>query len=285
MKTLGVIANGGKPSAPEVLRRLQAKAAGLGLDLLPDPATALLMGKPGAATIQEVLDRVDAIMVLGGDGTMLRTFREMAGRDLPVIGVNLGSLGFLTSVAEHDLERALECITSGEFTTSLRAVGECVLERSGQMLGDYRFLNEVVVASQSSRVVTLSLAVNGESVSHSVCDGLIVSTPTGSTGHSLSAGGPVVLPTARVFIVSLICPHTLSTRPLVLTDDAVIRVTVSNSSGPMSLTADGQVGQPLEEGDGITLRRSSRSIRFIHLPGYSYFTVLRQKLHWRGSNV
>jgi NAD+ kinase len=285
IRRLGVIANCTKPRAAEVLGRLRAKAKALGLEVLAEgeAARALRTGrrpKPGA-----MFRRIDALVALGGDGTMLRAVRELNGPDIPVLGVNIGALGFLTSVAEADLERALECLVAGYYTTSVRSIADCRGRRGGRTLR-YRALNDVVLTQDGpARVVTLDLSIDGEPVSSVVCDGLIVSTPTGSTGHSLSAGGPVVAPASPVFVVTMICPHTLSTRPLVVPDQSAIGVRVTNSPGGVVLSVDGQVGNPLSAGDAIEVRRSPQSVRFVHLPRYSYFSVLRQKLHWRGSNV
>lgn len=285
MKTLGVIVNGRKERAGDVLARLRARAACAGVELFPDATACALMNIPCAVDAPALFGHVEAVMVLGGDGTMLRAVRMLEGRDLPVIGVNLGSLGFMTSVAESDLERAVDCLARGEFDVSKRAVLECDAESAVSGAGHYQALNDIVVTSVHSRVVTLGMRVDGASVGDFLCDGLIVSTPTGSTGHSLSAGGPVIMPEAAALVVSLICPHTLSTRPLVLPDGVVIEVTVLTSAGKVALTADGQTGQELAQGDRIEIRRVPGYVRFIHLPGYSYFGVLRQKLHWRGSNV
>lgn len=285
MKTLGVIANCSKERARDGLARLRDSAARAGLTLFPDAASAALMGLPCACDAPALFDRVEALMVLGGDGTMLRAVRALEGRDLPVIGVNLGSLGFMTSVAETDLERAVECLARGDIATSRRAVLECRVHAAGRPAETYRALNDVVLTSAHFRVVTLTMRVGGQGVGDFVCDGLIVSTPTGSTGHSLSAGGPVLMPEARALVVSLICPHTLGTRPLVVTDDVAVELTVTASAGATEVTVDGQVGQALAEGDRIEVRRAAHGVRFAHLPGYSYFAVLRQKLHWRGSNL
>lgn len=286
MKRLGVIANCGKPHAPAVLKRLVEKAGELGIELVADPPTARLLKRAGKKRSGGRLGTVDALMALGGDGTMLRTVRLRAGRDIPVIGVNLGSLGFLTSVAEDELDRALECLASGNYTTSVRAMAEAVVERKGRKAVRYRALNDVVVSSgPSNRVVVLGLAINGEKVTSYVCDGLIVSTPTGSTGHSLSAGGPILAPATPAFVVSLICPHSLSSRPLVVPDRSEMAVTVERASGRILLSVDGQIGESLAAGDRVRIRRSGKGVRFIHLPGHSYFAVLRQKLHWSGSTV
>lgn len=284
MKCLGVIANCAKEKAPSVVARLRSKADKLGLRLLPDVATASLMGMTSSATPRDVVQQADTVMVLGGDGSMLRAVRELEGRDVPVIGVNLGSLGFMTSVTENDLERALECLFRGDYSTSLRMMLACSVLRKGVTVGSFSALNEVLIAC-GARVGTLRMSVDGQEVGDCVCDGLIVSTPTGSTGHSLSAGGPVLMPTSPAVVVSFICPHTLSIRPLVLSSDSTVDITVVERAVGTKLSVDGQVGQSLEIGDVARVGRSPSMVRFIHLPGYDYFTVLRQKLHWRGSNV
>jgi NAD+ kinase len=284
MKMLGVIANCAKEKAPAVLARLRVKAEALAVQLLPDAATARLMGVTSAATPLDVVQQADTLMVLGGDGSMLRAVRDLDGRDIPLIGVNLGALGFMTSVPEDELERALDCLVLNQYTTSLRLMLDASLCRKGESIGSYRALNDVLMTC-GARVGTLRMTVDGQDVGDFVCDGLIVSTPTGSTGHSLSAGGPVLLPSAPAVVVSLICPHTLSTRPLVIPSDASIEIKVVERAVSAMLAVDGQVGQPLEIGDVVRVSRSPHRVRFIHLPGYDYFSVLRQKLHWRGTNV
>ncbi len=284
MKTLGIFANCDKPSAPAVLRRLERAAKQLGFRLAAAEPAAGLLRSAVRAESAALVRNIEALLVLGGDGTMLSAVRLLGGRDIPVLGVNLGSLGFLTSVAEKDLGRALACLARGRFTTSRRTLIDCVVRRGAAVLSRTRALNDVVIErGASSRIVTLDLEVGNENVSAYMADGLIVSTPTGSTGHSLSAGGPILLPESRSLVVSLICPHTLSTRPLVIPDGKRIVITVAKSTGPLQLLVDGQAGEPLRVGDRVEVRRSPRQARFIQLPDYSYFSVLRQKLHWRGS--
>ncbi|MEI8122404.1 MAG: NAD(+)/NADH kinase [bacterium] len=284
MKMLGVIANCAKERASAAVSRLRVKADALGLRLLTDSNTATLMNMTSTWSPREVVQQADTVMVLGGDGSLLRVVRELDGRDVPVIGVNLGSLGFMTSVTENDLERALDCLVRNDFTTSLRSMLDCSVVRQGRDVGSFRALNDVVIVC-GARVGTLRLSVEGQEVGDCVCDGLIVSTPTGSTGHSLSAGGPVLMPTSPAMVVTLICPHTLSIRPLVLSSHSTVEVSVVERAVGSNLSVDGQVGQSLEIGDRVRILQSHASVRLIHLPGYDYFAVLRQKLHWRGSNV
>ena len=274
----------GKERAPEVLKGLAEMAGKLNLDLVADEDTAPLLHRCRALPIDQLCDEVEAVMALGGDGTMLRAVRALDGRDKPVIGVNIGSLGFLTTVAEDELGQALKCLSTGDFNTSIRAIAEARLVRNNVEIAMYRGLNDIVVRSgPSGRVVTLDVALESEKVTSYICDGLIVSTPTGSTGYSLSAGGPIITPDTSAFVISLICPHTLSSRPLVVPDNIQISIKAARSSGDLRLNVDGQVGQPLGEGDCVKIRRSDKGVRLLHLPGYSYFSVLRQKLHWRGS--
>lgn len=284
MKKLGVIANCDKPRAPEVLKRLGEKAAELGLVLLTDKPTAKLLKQCKIVARRDIFTKADVIVAMGGDGTMLRAARELDGRNKPMIGVNIGGLGFMTSVAENDLDRALECMAANKYSESVSAIAESVVVSHGEQVARYRSLNDVVIRSgKSVRILSLDMTVDDKHVTSYACDGLIVSTPTGSTGHSLSAGGPILTPATPAFVISLICPHSLSSRPLVVPDKSEISIQVTECDGEVLLSIDGQVGMTLSQGDSVTVRRSGKSVRFIHLPGHSYFGVLRQKLHWRGS--
>lgn len=286
MKRIGVIANCKKPHSAAVLRRLADKAAGAGLMLVTCDQTGELLPGAETASVERLAEQVDVMMALGGDGTMLSTVRALNGADTPVLGVNLGSLGFLTSVTEDELEHAVDVLVEGRYRISERALLDCVVFRREQEVARYTSLNDVVLGwGASSRVLPLAFAVDNDDVAQYVCDGLIVSTPTGSTGHSLSAGGPIVHPEAPVFAVNLICPHTLSARPLVVPDRSVIRVWIlelPRNKQPL-LSADGQGEFVLETGDRLEMSKHPHGARFVHLPEYSYFSVLRQKLQWHGS--
>ena len=285
MKKIGVFANCRKPEAVEILKRLAAKASELGVQLVTCNEVGRLLARSVRVSNRSFAQKIDVLMALGGDGTMLRAVRALQGRDIPVLGVNLGSLGFMTSVTQDALERAMEVLVKGNFSTSTRTIAECRLLRRGKKIGDYRALNDIAIGwGNTSRVVTLELSIDGEPVTSYVCDGMIVSTPTGSTGHSLSAGGPILHPETPVFVINLICPHTLSNRPVVISDRSVVSVRVVETTKKLLLSVDGQEEQSIAAGDQLEIRRSVKGVRFIHLPGYSYFSVLRQKLHWRGSS-
>ncbi len=274
MKTIAVFANHEKPSAARVMADLPAQADKLGLKIVDLEQTV-----PDGA-------EADMLLVLGGDGTMLKAVRMLKGRAIPVLGVNLGSLGFLTSVSEDDIGRALQCMASGDYIISERALADCRVEKADGKKGRYQALNDIVITrGASTRIITLDILIDEAEVMSSRGDGVIVSTPTGSTGHSLSAGGPILHPDSRAFVISLICPHTLSARPLVVPDDKLITAVAAESSGDMLLSVDGQTGELLAAGDRILISRSAKSARFVHLPGYEFFSVLQQKLHWRGSAV
>lgn len=281
MKAIGVIANCGKPQAREVLARVQRKAAELGLRLYATADAARHLRGARRVDPARLAGRVDALLALGGDGTLLHAARLVQSSGTPILGVNLGNLGFLTSSTSEDLERGLEALAAGRFRLSDRSVAEGTAWRGRRRLGTFRALNDIVVGwGQSSRIITLDVAVNREHIASYRCDGLIVSTPTGTTGHSLSAGGPIIHPDARALLVNVICPHTLSARPLVLPDRSTVEITVSASTKQLLLSVDGQEELTLSQGDRLVIRRSPRGVRFVRLPGYSYFRVLRHKLQW-----
>ena len=286
MKTIGVIANCNKVEAKAVLQRLAHKAGELGLRTVSCRETARLL--PGCRTVEPaaLARRIDALIALGGDGTLLHAARLLGRADVPVLGVNLGALGFMTSITTDELEPALEHLASGKINVSERAALECVVRRARKRLGAFRALNDVVVGwGRSSRIITVDADVDGDRIASYRCDGLVVSTPTGSTGHSLSAGGPIVHPAASALLLNVICPHTLSARPLVLPGNANLTLTVRAAAKPLLLSVDGQEELAVREGDQLDIHRSPHGVRFIHLPDYSYFSVLRQKLQWRGSSV
>ncbi len=286
MTTIGILANSSKPSAPNVLGQFAETARQLGLRLVAEPEAARFLPGVRRLTPAKLINSIKLLMTFGGDGTMLRAMRLLKGKPVPVLGVNLGSLGFLTSVAQQDAGQALACVAAQQYTVEIRALMECAVSRAGRIISRYCALNDVVIhRGACPRIVTLDMRLDGETVSSFMCDGLIVSTPTGSTGHSLAAGGPIMHPGTAAFVVSLICPHTLSSRALVIPDEKRITIRVAKSVGDLLLTVDGQVGEKIKPGDKIEIRRSKQKAHFAHLPDYSYFTVLRQKLHWRGSTM
>lgn len=226
---------------------------------------------------------VDLLLVFGGDGTILGVAREIAGVHTPILGVNIGSLGFLTAVPSSELGKALRCVWKGEFNFESRSLievsGDCQSRSVSQTA-----LNDIVISrGMASRLIELDVRVDGESLSCYRCDGLIVSTPTGSTAYSLAAGGAVVFPTAQVLELTPICPHTLSNRSLILPSTSTLTIKVISAQSTAVLSADGQVASEVSPGDILTIRRSRQSVRLMHLAGSSFCDTLRRKLHWRGT--
>jgi len=286
MKKIGVIANSRRPHAADIFDRLVRKAAELDWELFADEASAENL--PGAVIVDfdRFANTVDVLLSLGGDGTVLFCAKLLDGADVPILGINLGSLGFLTSVSEDNLEEALDALHDGLCCAEPRLAADCAIVRNGKPGASRRVLNDAVIGfGGSSHMVTLDLKVNGEEISSFACDGLIVSTPIGSTGHALSTGGPILQPGTDVFEINLICPHTLSNRPLVIPASSVIEISVQASHKALILSADGQDVEELSTGDTVRITRSRQPVSFLYPPGYSYFSVLRQKLHWRGSNL
>ncbi len=286
MKRIALIANCGKPAAREVLQRAQICAERLGLELFTCNETSRLLPSAELIAPAELSERIEAVMALGGDGTLLETVRLLGGAEVPVIGVNLGSLGFMTSVPEEKLEVALEALRYDKTGSTQRTMIECAISRDGQDIGRWSALNDVVIGwGASSRIVSMAISVAGENVLTSMCDGLIISTPTGSTGHSMSAGGPIVHPESSVFVISIVCPHTLSNRPLAIPDTNPIEVSVNSTSKAILVAVDGIDRHELQQGDIVRIQKNPQHLQLLHLPDYSYFDILKQKLHWRGSVV
>jgi len=237
---------------------------------------------PDAAALAR---EVDLLLVFGGDGTMLRAARDIAGSATPLLGINIGGLGFLTAVPSDELPRALNHIWKGEFKYESRALIEASGRCHGRPVREMA-LNDIVVGRGAvSRLIGLDVSVDGELVTHYRCDGLIVSSPTGSTAYSLSAGGAVVFPTADVFALTPICPHALSNRSIILPLTSTIRVRATNPMPATMLSVDGQVVAELDAGDEVTIRRGRRAVRLMHLAGSSFLETLRRKLQWRGAYV
>ena len=226
---------------------------------------------------------VDLLLVFGGDGTLLGVAREIAGIATPMLGVNIGGLGFLTAVPSDKLAAALQLVWRGDFKYESRALIEVSGRCHGRLVRETA-LNDIVVGRGAvSRLIALDVSVDGEPVTRYRCDGLIISSPTGSTAYSLSSGGPIVLPTAEVFCLTPISPHSLSNRSIILPLSSAIRIKATNPLPATLLSADGRAVAELDAGDEVTIRRSRRAVRLIQLAERSFLKALRRKLHWRGT--
>lgn len=229
---------------------------------------------------EQLPDGTDLMIVLGGDGTLLSAARVVDGRDIPLFAVNLGHLGFLTSITVEDLYPELERAIRGEHRIGRRRMVDCELRRDDKVMATYSALNDVVVTkSELARMIDLDTHVDDHFVAAYKADGLIISTPTGSTAYSLSAGGPVIFPSVGALCITPICPHMLTNRPVIVPHTSVVRIINHGAEGTY-LTIDGQVGEPLSKGDQIICRSSHKTIQLIRPPKMLFFDVLREKLKW-----
>lgn len=284
---MGLIGNSEKVACFNVVRQALRLVAAAGRKIYAETRTAQLAKSKAATcdTAAELARVVDLLLVFGGDGTMLRVAREIAGRRTPMLGINIGSLGFLTAVPSEELRPALEHVWKGEFSFESRVLLQASGRCNGQLI-EQTALNDVVISrGVASRLIELSVRVDGEPLTRYRCDGLVISSATGSTAYSLAAGGAVVFPTASVLALTPICPHTLSNRALILPLSAKIDVKVISPRPATILSADGQVVSELAAGDRVTVCRSHRTVRLMHLAGSSFCETLRRKLHWRGTTL
>jgi len=280
VRTVGVAIKPGAPRAAAAVRDLAKWLAPRDVRALFEPFAAEAVGE--AATDFAALGReAELMVVLGGDGTLLAVARQLGTRAVPILGINLGTLGFLTEVPVAGMEEALERVLAGEMRIEERARLAVELERDGRSLGSWRALNDAVITKgDPGRLIDLEARADGQLVSAYHGDGLIVSTPTGSTAYSLSAGGPILLPGLCSFVLTPICPHTLTQRPLVLPDEVHLEVIVRTPGRDGQLTVDGQAAIRVETGDCVHVQRSAHPVRLVVPPHRSRFEVLRAKLRW-----
>jgi NAD+ kinase len=280
ISAVGLCVKPDSAKAGEAARALAARLAERGVRVLPDLEAAHFLGTQGRSRA-ELAARVELIVVLGGDGTLLAVAREIGDASVPILGVNLGQLGFLAEVAPEEQQGALDHVLRGGFETVPRMRLEVRAERRAEVVVEALALNDAVIkGSDLSRMIDLEARADGARVGIYHGDGLIVATPTGSTAYNLSAGGPILMPGSRVYVVTPICPHTLTHRPLVLPDNARLEIEVRPRDGGAQLTVDGQVGARLERGDHVHVAVSAHPAHFVVSPFRSRFDVLRTKLGW-----
>jgi NAD+ kinase len=281
MKKIGIIAKN-IPEALKAAKKLRAWLESRGKKVFVDHETAAALKMQGYDRT-EIPALVEMLIVLGGDGTLLSAARHVADAhtDVPIFGVNLGSLGFMAEVSLDELYDNLEKAIAGRLENEERMMLSASVIRSGKRLARYRVLNDAVINKGAlARMMELRISVNGSHLTTLRADGLIVATPTGSTAYSLSAGGPIIHPTIHCFVVTPICPHTLSNRPIALPDTVVVAVCLTSMSEDVSLTLDGQIGFPLLPNDEVEIKRSRYKMKLIKHPAKSYYDILRTKLKW-----
>jgi NAD+ kinase len=264
-------------TVPQLLAWLQAH----GYEVIVDPETAKYSNGEEQVLRSEMSSRrLDLVVVLGGDGTLLSAVRATAATDAPLLGVNLGSLGFLTDVPLSSLFSMLDLVAQGQAPIEQRSLMQCDLLRGERILGSYKAFNDVVVNKTAlARLNNYDLFVDKSFVSSYRADGMIVATPTGSTAYSLSAGGPVVMPTVNAFVITPVAPHSLTHRPLVVPDSAVVEILLRSDEEVAYLSLDGQPGFDLKDGDRVRCRRSEHKISLFRTEA-DFFHVLRSKLKW-----
>ncbi len=281
---VGIIANPHKPGSVPTLQALRTALRARGITSVLDEQTAALAGESGGIPAASFPETADIAAVIGGDGTMLHAVAQIGDFQKPVAGINVGTLGFLTSCKDDELSLFASSLADGRFSTSPRTMLEATVHRSGKPDATFIALNEITLArGETGRLVSLTARVNGELLNEYRADGLIVATPTGSTAYSLSAGGPLIAPGAGVFLITPICPHSLSQRALVLADSCRVELSSEDDEcGPMLFTVDGRDSVRIGLGDHIEVRKSPRSFHLLRLEGSSFYEALRQKLGWQG---
>lgn len=281
MKRIGIFAKRHHEDAVRLAEEVVAWLVERKIEVFVDEPLANDMtdmcGYPG----QAIPPLVDMVVVLGGDGTLLSVARLIGDLRTPILGVNLGSLGFLTEITRSELFPMLEQVVKGDFTVSRRMRLLAIIRRERKEIARYRVLNDIVINKGAlARIIDMETWVDDDYLTTFKADGLIVSTPTGSTGYNLAAGGPIIYPGNHCHVISPICAHTLTNRPIVVSDEATIRIEVKSPDEDVVFTADGQEGMPLLGGDVVELRKSNHSTLLIKSPSKDYFQVLRTKLRW-----
>ncbi|MSR65981.1 MAG: NAD(+)/NADH kinase [Pedosphaera sp.] len=284
---MALVANVERPNLRPILQKAIREIRALGFQLTLDKATSQLLGirSSSFASTHALAKSADLMLVFGGDGTILRVAREMAGLSTPIFGINTGGLGFLTGCATGQIKESLKKLKEGNFHLERLSMLEAYGEHQGQPFRRVALNDMVISRGTIPRLIDVEVKINGESLTHYRCDGLIISTPTGSTAYSLAAGGAVVTPDAEVLTLTPICPHTLSNRSIILGWDSKIELRILKHRAETFLSADGQVQAELRIGDRLLVRRSRHFVNLARLASGSFFSTLRHKLQWRGSNL
>ena len=287
VKKIALVANSDKPAARRIVQRALKLTTAAGMRPLTDENTAHLarlklptLPSPGALSRS-----ADLIMVFGGDGTMLHWARDTAGSGTPIFGVNIGGMGFLTSASGKDLANAIKVIAAGRFSIESRTLLSAVGEANGESFR-LNAMNDIVISRGAvPRMIRVEVKVDGEVLTTYRCDGLVVSTSSGSTAYSLSAGGAIVAPDAGVFAITPICPHTLSNRAVIVSQQSTVEVRMLDRRREATLSADGWDVVGLDADSPVTIKRNRRTVKLARLPETSFFQTLRQKLQWMGSHA
>lgn len=285
-KTIGIIAHTGKPGVADLVNAVADEFGRYSMSILLEKETAAIAGKKSDYSIAQLGATADLLVVIGGDGTILHVVGQLGENIKPVFGINVGSLGFLTCSNSSAYREAVECIAKERINFSQRTLLEARVKIEDKQSNKMIALNDAVLSrGEISRLVLMRIWVNGEALTEFNADGLIVATPTGSTAYSLSAGGPILDPESGVLVITPICPHVLTNRSIIVAATSIIEIEVSDPDYPVFLTLDGREPVRVEHGSMITLRKAKKTLPLAALPDVSFFSVVRQKLKWSGSNV
>jgi NAD+ kinase len=285
-KVIGLIAHTGKPGAAELIKAVADEFAKYSINAIIENNSAALAARKGEGTIADIARKADLLVVLGGDGTILNVTGQLGDAIKPVFGINIGSLGFLTCSNSNAYPEAVKAIATGKITFSERTLLDVRITAGGNETTKLIGLNDAVFSrGELSRLIRLRTRVDGEVLTEFNADGLIVATATGSTAYSLSAGGPILAPESGVLVITPICPHVLTNRSIIIADDAHIEVEATERDYPVFLTVDGRDPIRLESGAVVGMRKAAKCLPLAVMPDVSFFSVVRQKLKWSGSNV
>jgi len=285
-QTIGLIAHTGKPGVAELINAVAKEFSRVSIQVKIEKETAALVGRPADRTIPQLAAESDLLVVLGGDGTILNVADQLGDAIKPIFGINVGSLGFLTCSTSTDYREAVKCIAEGGITFSQRTLLDVRIKKGTDEGASIIGLNDAVLSrGELSRLIRLRTGVNGEVLTEYNADGLIVATPTGSTAYSLSAGGPIMAPESGVFVITPICPHVLTNRSIIVTDDSLIEVEPTEDDYPVYLSVDSRDPMQVQMGSTVAIRKSNRTLPLAVMPDVSFFSVVRQKLKWTGSNL
>lgn len=287
MKRIGIVVKRNKPEAIPLIRNLVEWFRQRKVELYVEEEIGKFFTPPlsesylNPVSREDLPVRAEMIIVLGGDGTLLSVARQVWNRDIPILGVNIGGLGFLTEIHLEELYRVMERVLQGDYKTDERDVLSASVIRRGEKVVEFIVLNDAVINKGAlARIIDLETTINGQYVTTFQSDGLIISTPTGSTAYNLSAGGPIVYPSLHTLIITPICPHTLTNRPIVIPDDVEVHALLKSEQQEVILTLDGQQGFPLEYEDVVQVKKTEGRILLIKSPYRHYFELLREKLKW-----
>ncbi|MCF6265514.1 MAG: NAD(+)/NADH kinase [Desulfuromusa sp.] len=281
MKKVGIYAKKNHPDAEQIASDICERFKLEKIEVLLEDSLAEQIGQVNGYADEEIPGLVDLVIVLGGDGTLISVARLVGERNVPIVGVNLGRLGFLTEITRDELPEMLERLIADDYQISDRMMLDASIHRDDKVVGEFTVLNDVVINKGAlARIIDMETYVDGRHLTSYKADGLIISTPTGSTGYNLAAGGPIIYPDINSLLITPICPHMLTNRPIMVWSRSVIEIKVKFEDDVVFFTGDGQVGRKLLPGDRVKVRRSKSRTRLVSSPSKDYFEILRTKLNW-----